>query len=38
MLRELCGNGGENAQKKQEYIKRQLDEDKAGEQLTMENL
>lgn len=28
---------GKNAQKIQEYIKRQLDEDKAGEQLTMDN-
>ena len=29
---------GKNAQKIQEYIKRQLDEDKAGEQLTMGNV
>lgn len=28
---------GKNAQKIQGYIKRQLDEDKAGEQLTMDN-
>ena len=28
---------GKNAQRIQEYIKRQLDEDKAGEQLTMNN-
>ncbi len=28
---------GKNAQKIQEYIKHQLDEDKAGEQLTMGN-
>ena len=34
---QYVDTAGKNAQKIQEYIKRQLDEDKAGEQLTMDN-